>query len=205
MVSVLSQLSGQDRSSLAVAGATLAMVAVFQPAPPPRARRGRPPLQPASLRRGPDRGGVHPSPRPDRPGHAARGVAGRWGPNHGANNRIALAATRETFMNVSPSLRPEPSMHLFSTVKGHANQERAPLAPPGRTPSQPGAELPGRGVVQHRSTATSPTKGTAPGRAWPNDCDKTLNDQFALFASRRSRAQIPSAPPIGGFRDRLCC
>jgi hypothetical protein len=63
-VLVLDQFFGQDRSSLGRRGRHPGHGGRVPTAAPPRARRGRPPLQPASLRRGPDRGGVHyPSPR----------------------------------------------------------------------------------------------------------------------------------------------
>ena len=73
VVLVLGQVFGgitEQPPSWAVAGATLAVASLFQPAPPPHPGRGGSPLQPAPVRRSQDCGGLQrPPPQPGRPGH----------------------------------------------------------------------------------------------------------------------------------------
>ena len=81
-----------EGSSLVVAAATLAAVAAFSPLRRRVQAAGRPALQPAPLRRRPDRRGVRgPAARPGRPGRAARRAAGRGRPDRAADPGLALA------------------------------------------------------------------------------------------------------------------
>jgi hypothetical protein len=96
IVLVLGQLFGSiggQPPTGAVAGATLAVAALFQPAPAPHPSRGGPAVQPSPLRCGQDRRGLQrPATRPDRPRHPRGRVAGGGRPDHAADHGVAVAS-----------------------------------------------------------------------------------------------------------------
>jgi hypothetical protein len=83
---------GTEPPSWAVAGATLAVAALFQPARRRHPAGRGPTLQPPSLRHRQDRRGVHRAPaRRDRPGHAVGRATGGGRPDHAAHPSVTVA------------------------------------------------------------------------------------------------------------------
>ena len=83
---------GERTPSWAVAGATLAVAALFQPARHRIQAVGRPALQPAQVQRGQDHRGIQrPAARPGRPGHAVGRAAGGGRPDDAAHRSIPVA------------------------------------------------------------------------------------------------------------------
>ena len=88
---VLGQLLGRD-SSLAVAGATLAVAALFQPARRRVQQVVDPPFQPPPARRRPDHRRLRrPAAGPGRAGHPDRRAPGRGRPDDAADPGVAVA------------------------------------------------------------------------------------------------------------------
>ena len=84
--------------------------------PPPGPAGGRPALQPAPLRRRPDRRGLQrPPARPGRPGHPVGGAAGRGRPDGAADPGVAVAAASRrpgTLTSQAPARRPAAARFL---------------------------------------------------------------------------------------------
>jgi hypothetical protein len=84
---------GDRPPSWAVAGGEPGRGRPVPAGPAVGAADGGPALQPAALRRRPDRGGLqHPPARAGRSGHPVVGAAGRGGPDRAAHHGVALAA-----------------------------------------------------------------------------------------------------------------